>query len=361
MAERISSGVKDAQSPLDGFLGNKVYGRLVTFTQRSPAPKLLRRRAGRCSEPLEKVREAYEAKSLWEKLLTEKDAWGYPKDQLGPRLFRQECEQWPDQISESILDEKQQRLNEHLNGKVPLPPEESLRLRHDLSLLNDIYRPGPRFEAALSDAEFAWLEERNLRFGNTLSMTLLGPLFGGPAAVTRVLGGTEQQVAAANQMGAVVLDLATAHAAMGRRAIEPATLYRQSYGLYIGPKRIYNYSPPLSSRHSIRSIRQGGVKKTKNTVAEPEIDMRADVEAINKGQGVRDGDFYTVNGRTYQRFDDHLVPHDGPGFHNLDRGEFDALGIFNRFGDTPQAMEIAIRVAGPEGASHALDVWRLGQ
>ena len=121
------------------------------------------------------------------------------------------------------------------------------------------------------------------------------------------------------------------------------------------------FSPPLKSRHSIRNVKQGGVKKNRNTVAEPHVDMNADVAAINRGEGVRDGNLFTVNGRTYELFDDHLVPHSGPGFHTLNRGEFDALGVFNKLGDTPGAREIAVKVAGEAGANKALEVWRLGQ
>lgn len=362
MADETAAAASTAPpSALDGFRGNKVYGRLITTELPSPPPKLLTRKPGRCREPLEKAQQAYADKSLLDKLLTPKDAWGNPKDQLAPKLFKQQCEQWPDQLPESFLDEQQQRLNDHLSGRISLPPEESLRLRCNLSLLNDIYRPGPRFEASLSNKEQAWLDERNLRFGNSLSMALLGPIFGGPAAATRALGGTEQQVAAANQMGAIVLDLATTQMAMGgRQAIELVPI-RQTYGLYIGPRRVFNFNPPLKARHSIRNVKQGGYKREKNTVAEPDVDMRAEVEAINNGHGRRDGDFYTLGERTYQRIEGHLVPHSGPGFHPLNRGEFDALGIFNKFGDTPRAMEIAVRVAGSDGASRALEVWRLGK
>lgn len=123
-----------------------------------------------------------------------------------------------------------------------------------------------------------------------------------------------------------------------------------------------NYSPPLKSRHSIRHIKQGGVKKNKNTVAEPHVDMNADVAAINRGEGVRQGNLFTVNGRTYELVNgDHLVPNSGPGFHDLNRGEFDALGVFNKFGDTETSRSIARNVAGEAGAKRALDVWRLGQ
>lgn len=122
------------------------------------------------------------------------------------------------------------------------------------------------------------------------------------------------------------------------------------------------FAPPLKARHSIKHVKQGGVKKAKNTVAEPNIDMNADVESINRGEGTRNGNLYTVNGRTYELVNgDHLVPHSGPGFHNLNRGELDALGIFNKLGNTEKSRELASRVAGAQGAANALRIWRLGQ
>lgn len=235
--ETIPGGSTALPSVLDSFRGNKVYGRLLTCELPSPPPRLLTRKPGRCSEPLEKAQKAYEDKSFFDKLLTPKDGWGNPKDQHGPKWFKQQCEQWPDQMPESFLDEQQQRLNDHLSGRISLPPEESLRLRRDLSLLNDMYRPGPRYEASLSAAEQSWLDERNLRFGNSLAMAFLGPIFGGPAAATRVLGGTEQQVAAANQMGAIVLDLATTHSITGGKpsARSPTTYKEYARGAPLEP------------------------------------------------------------------------------------------------------------------------------
>lgn len=197
-------------SPTSLFQDNKVYGRLQVCEMPSPPPPLLTRRPGRCAEPLEKLKQEYEAKSWVDKLLTEKDAWGNPKDQLWAKLFKKECEKWPDQIPQSFLDDQRQRLIDHQNGTVPLPPAESLKLRADLSTLEDIYRPGPRLEAPISADEQAWLDQRNLRMSNSLGIALLGPLFGGPGAITRALGGTEEQVAAANEFGAVVFDLSTA-------------------------------------------------------------------------------------------------------------------------------------------------------
>jgi hypothetical protein len=199
------------------FNGNKVFGRLMTDQACYAPPKMLKRKPGRCSEPLEQAKKEHAAKGLGERILIGmQDASLVPKHELYGRLFKSECERWPDQIPESFLDEQRQRLIDHQTGKNPLPPEESLRLRRDVSTLEDIYRPGPRFEAGLSAQEQAWLDARNLRNTNSLEIALLGPIFGGLGAATRMLGGSEQQVAAANQAGAIVFDLATSGVGAGR-------------------------------------------------------------------------------------------------------------------------------------------------
>jgi hypothetical protein len=137
-------------------------------------------------------------------------------------------------------------------------------------------------------------------------MALLGPIFGGPGAATRMLGGSEQQVAAANQMGAIVLDLATTRMAMGgRQAIEPVPV-RQTIGLYIGPKpRWFRPSEKLkmSDAHSVRTIKKNtwfgdGQKKT---VAKGNVDTEAEIAQINAGQGTRldNGDILAPSGRIY--------------------------------------------------------------
>jgi hypothetical protein len=90
--------------------------------------------------------------------------------------------------------------------------------------------------------------------------------------------------------------------------------------------------------------------------------MNADVAAINRGEGSRVGNSFTINGRTYLiagETGDHLVPEVGAGFHTLNRGEFDALGIFNKFGDTEKGWEYAGKVADSASVQRAFSVWQL--
>jgi hypothetical protein len=367
-----------SSSPSLPFNSNGTLGRVLTFEV--PKGPMLRRKPGICSERYEREKADFDKIPWYERMWigTGRDARLEPTDALqAAKTFQQACEKMPDEIPKSALDEKLQQLNDHYSGKNPLPPEQSLELKRRTSFLQDVYTPGPRWENSMSGSESAWLSAQNLRFGNTLGIALLGPLFGAPGAATRVLGGSEEQVAAANQAGATAFDMAAAHVGLGGKKSAPEPLPRPGVEVVRGAplepgvrpssgvvvkRPVQNFGSPLPARHNIRSVRQGGLKKGKNTVAEPGIDMKADVDAINAGQGTRDGNFYTVNGRTYELVrGDHLVPSSGSGFHSLNRGEFDALGIFNKFGDTPQAFGYATNVAGEAGANRALSIWRLGQ
>jgi hypothetical protein len=67
-----------------------------------------------------------------------------------------------------------------------------------------------------------------------------------------------------------------------------------------------------------------------------------------------------VNGRTYGVHDGTLYPISGTGFHQLNRGAFQALGVLNKFGDTSQARVILARMknVGPSEIEAALLAWR---
>lgn len=66
--------------------------------------------------------------------------------------------------------------------------------------------------------------------------------------------------------------------------------------------------------------------------------MRADVEAINRGEAVREGNRFTIHGRVYMsKGDGGSYPVSGPGVHQLRRAEFKALGVYNELGMTSAA------------------------
>lgn len=74
--------------------------------------------------------------------------------------------------------------------------------------------------------------------------------------------------------------------------------------------------------------------------------MRADIAAINRGLATRDGDLFTVNGRTYcVDGQDHTYPVQGLGFHRVDRATFKALQVLRTLGETPQA-DLQLRYEG---------------
>jgi hypothetical protein len=69
--------------------------------------------------------------------------------------------------------------------------------------------------------------------------------------------------------------------------------------------------------------------------------MDADVAAINRGEAVRSGDDYLIDGRTYRvKPDGTAFPVSGTGVHRLDRGAFRALGVYDVHG----LMEVAERM-----------------
>ena len=118
-----------------------------------------------------------------------------------------------------------------------------------------------------------------------------------------------------------------------------------------------------SKRHSTEKVNQKTLTKEKNTVILASVDVAADVAAINAGHGTRLGPTtYMVNGRMYGSHDGTLYPISGPGFIQLSRGAFKALGVYNQFGETPRAQDILDRMGMSEGdRDAALKAHRAGQ
>jgi hypothetical protein len=124
--------------------------------------------------------------------------------------------------------------------------------------------------------------------------------------------------------------------------------------------------PPLRSRHSIANVKQGGYVREKNSVVEAWVDMEADTAAINSGKATlvqnEYGDNYIVNGRTYRYHDGRLYPVDGVGVHSLSRDGFKALGVYNKFGDTPAAAKYLDNMkVSSDDRDAALGAWKAGQ
>ncbi len=122
-----------------------------------------------------------------------------------------------------------------------------------------------------------------------------------------------------------------------------------------------NLRPP-AQRHFVRKVTQRTVAKDKNTVIASGVDIAGDVAAINAGRVPREGNTFTLSSRTYGvENNTTLFPISGPGLQLLDRGAFKALGVYNKFGDTPRAAEILDNMGiSIEQRATALSVWRVG-
>ena len=112
-------------------------------------------------------------------------------------------------------------------------------------------------------------------------------------------------------------------------------------------------------RHDLAKVTPRTRAKALNTVIEPGVDVDADVAAINAGLAVQQGDRFIVNGRTYGIEPmNRLYPIRGPGSHQLGRGAFRALGVYNRFGSSAEAETILDRMEiRPEERLAALNAW----
>jgi len=102
-----------------------------------------------------------------------------------------------------------------------------------------------------------------------------------------------------------------------------------------------------------------------NTVALDGVDNAADVKAINEGLGLvsDNGSRVFINNREYGFHSDtgRLFPVQGEWLVNLSAGEFEAVGILNKFGDTLRAHEIIEKIpfVSDKDAKKALELLNL--
>jgi hypothetical protein len=116
---------------------------------------------------------------------------------------------------------------------------------------------------------------------------------------------------------------------------------------------------PPHPRHFLARVRQTTLTKARNTVLESWVDVAADVGAINAGWARRQGDQFLVNGRLYGlEPNGRIYPISGAGVHQLGRGAFNALGVYNQFGRSERAEEILdLMRIGTEEREQALRAW----
>ncbi|MGM5629397.1 RHS repeat-associated core domain-containing protein [Apibacter raozihei] len=126
-------------------------------------------------------------------------------------------------------------------------------------------------------------------------------------------------------------------------------------------------SAPNEGRHKYSRIKQGGVTKAKNTVILPDIDIKADVEGIRKGQATRVGETFEINNRIYGAHADtgRLYPISGDGFVTLDSTTYKALGVYRKLGEKlPETKlnEILNNMGvSPEQKQQAFDLWKTNE
>ena len=97
-----------------------------------------------------------------------------------------------------------QRFQEHSAGSVPLPPEQSLSLRSNISKITDMIEPGTKeMWPEYSSAEKAYLAEQSAnhkRDANNLSIAVLGPM-ASAAILAKELGAPAETVDDLLQIG----------------------------------------------------------------------------------------------------------------------------------------------------------------
>lgn len=93
------------------------------------------------------------------------------------------------------------------------------------------------------------------------------------------------------------------------------------------------------------------------------MDVAADIAAINRGEAERHGETYIIHGRRYGvEPGGRAYPIDGVGIHQLDRGAFKVLGVYNRFGLSANAEWLLDRMeTGPAARDAARRAWQAGQ
>lgn len=102
--------------------------------------------------------------------------------------------------------------------------------------------------------------------------------------------------------------------------------------------RCCNFRRPNDRQFFSKIKQKTSAHSDKNTVIMPWVDVNADVAAINSGNVTPVKGIYTVNGRSYAVHDNGtLYPTTGDGFVTLNRAEYNALGVYNSFGDTALA------------------------
>ena len=217
---------------MDDFSPNGTIGRLYTINNFYTASKMLSKPSGICEKRLHEAR-----KTLHIDVGETERAINFATS------FRNECEELPQQIPEQYLNGLRQQLNDYIDGKSSwLPPEEALALRKKLTLYEDVYRPGPRLESPVTEAELQWEEQEKLKGSNSLTLTLLPPGPNLPGLLVRLFHGSEELVRDVNELsGNAFYSLGMAEAfkknpdVSEKPPVERGSLKSRTYGVRVEP------------------------------------------------------------------------------------------------------------------------------
>lgn len=107
----------------------------------------------------------------------------------------------------------------------------------------------------------------------------------------------------------------------------------------------FQFKVPNEKRHLAAKVTQSSLPRGdgKNTVILDWNVVKSDIEIINAGKAVREGNRFTVDDRVYETDDltgDHIFPVSGSGFYQLSRQGFKALGLFNSRGEAAALAQI---------------------
>jgi hypothetical protein len=225
------------------------------------------------------------------------------------------------------LDQLDSQYDDHVSGRNPLPPEQSLWLRGEIDRLSQIVHPGQQsLWPAYSPLERQYLAQQaaqHERDANTLGMALLGPVFGGPAAAVRNLGAPESVVSGLNEFGFNVAG-AVALGGIGRGEVVDAARWGQSTS-----RQIKYQSKELNEKYFPR----------KNTgVVVRKIYSQLDWKAVIPKKGQYKG----------QSREDHVRLHNVDNLSKPDHGVFigDGVDITNQAWQRAQDLNIAPDING---------------
>jgi hypothetical protein len=121
---------------------------------------------------------------------------------------------------------------------------------------------------------------------------------------------------------------------------------------------------PPADRHYINRLSKRTTASERTTLIVPGVDVSSDLKAIREGRAVKDGEYYTINGRTwFHEENGRVFPVTGEGFIGpVGRGVMYALQALGRYNGTNAQSDYEIaRHPAISGADRdeAIRIWEL--